>query len=261
MSPSDQSPARVNPLKARWRAGEATYGVLVTMPSVPMMQLLARAGFDWLIVDMEHGPIDVATAHAMIAATTGTPAAPLVRVPYTLPWLAKTALDAGAFGILYPMVNSAEDARAAVRATKYPPEGERPWGPFYAPARFGLPMPRYVQTANDEVVTMVLIEHPAAIEHVEEIVAQPGLDLAIIGIFDLAVSLGHPGQLDHPEVREAVARAERAILDSDVPLGGVALSPAQAKEMAARGYRALGLGFDWTLVQRGAAQVLDGLRP
>ncbi len=76
MAASDQTPHPVNPLKARWRAGEATYGVLVTMPSVPMMQLLARAGFDWLIVDMEHGPIDIETAHAMIAATTGTPAPP-----------------------------------------------------------------------------------------------------------------------------------------------------------------------------------------
>lgn len=261
MAASEPMPAPVNPLKARWRSGEPTYGVLVTMPSVPMMQLLARAGFDFLIVDMEHGPIDIETAHAMIAATSGTPATPLLRVPHNLPWLAKTALDAGAFGIVYPMINTRADAEAAVRAMKYPPEGERLWGPFYAPARFGLPMPRYVQTANDEVVTLVLIEHPDAIRNVEEIVSVPGVDLAIIGIFDLAVSLGHPGQLDHPEVRAAVARAERAILESDTALGGVALSPARAKEMVERGYCALGLGFDWTLVQRGAAAVLDGLRP
>jgi 4-hydroxy-2-oxoheptanedioate aldolase len=261
MAASDPTPAPLNPLKARWRSGETTYGVLVTMPSVPMMQLLARAGFDWLIVDLEHGPIDIETAHAMIAATSGTPAVPLLRVPHTTPWLAKTALDAGAFGIVFPMVNSATDAREAVRATKYPPAGERAWGPFYAPARFGLSMPRYMQAANDEVVTLALIEHPEAVANVEEIVGEPGLDVAIIGIFDLAVSLGRPGQLDHPDVRGAVARAEEAILRSDVALGGVALSPAQAREMAARGYRMLGLGFDWTLVQRGAAQVLDGLRP
>ncbi len=122
-------------------------------------------------------------------------------------------------------------------------------------------MPRYVQTANDEVVTLVLIEHPDAIGNIEEIVSVPGIDLAIIGIFDLAVSLGYPGQLDHPEVQAAVARAERAILASEVALGGVALSPPQAKQMGERGYRALGLGFDWTLVQRGAAAVLDGVRP
>jgi 4-hydroxy-2-oxoheptanedioate aldolase len=258
---SDQTPRPVNPLKARWRAGEATYGVLVTMPSVPMMQLLARAGFDWLIVDMEHGPIDIETAHAMIAATSGTPATPLLRVPHNLPWLAKTALDAGAFGIVYPMVNGRAEAETAVRAMKYPPEGERLWGPFYAPARFGLPMPRYVQTANDEVVTLALIEHPDAVRNIEEIVGVPGLDVAIVGIFDLAVSLGYPGQLDHPDVQAAVATVERAVLKSDVALGGVALSPAQARQMAERGYRALGLGFDWTLVQRGAAAVLEGLRP
>jgi 4-hydroxy-2-oxoheptanedioate aldolase len=231
------------------------------MPSVPMMQLLARAGFDWLVVDMEHGPISVETAHAMIAATAGTPTAPLARVPENLPWLAKTVLDAGAFGIVYPQVNTGAEAAAAVRAVRYPPEGQRMWGPFYAPARFGLPIPDYVRRANDELVTVVLVEHPAAVANIEEIVAVPGIDLAVIGTFDLSIAMGRPGQPDHPEVQAAVAQAERAILAGGVALGGVAGSPAQARQLADRGYRALVLGFDWTLVERGAAAVLDGLRP
>jgi 4-hydroxy-2-oxoheptanedioate aldolase len=258
--PSSDRPAPLNRLRALWQADKAGFGVLLTMPSVQLTQLLAGAGFDFLIVDLEHGPIDVASAHAMIAATAGTPAVPLVRVPENLPWLAKPVLDAGAMGIISPLVCSRAEAEAAVRAVRYPPAGERAWGPFYAPARWDLPMPRYIQTANDEVLASVLIEHPDAIRRIDEIVSTPRLDLAIIGPFDLATSLGRPGQLDHPEVKSAIAEAEAAILRSDVKLGGVAFSPQQANEMVERGYRLLALGFDWSLLQRAAAGVLEGIR-
>ena len=254
-APSGQA----TPLTRRWAAGEVTYGVGITVPAAAMAQLLAHAGFDWLMIDLEHGPISIETAHAMIAATAGTAAAPLVRIPQNLPWLAKTALDIGASGIVYPMVASRADAVAAARATRYPPDGDRLWGPFYAPARFGATMPDYLRRANDEIATVVLIEHPDAIDMIDEIMTAPGVDAAVIGTHDLAMSLGIPGQLDHPEVRAAVARAERAILDSDVVLGGNAFSGAQARQMVDRGYQIVALGFDWSLVQRGAAAVLDGL--
>jgi 4-hydroxy-2-oxoheptanedioate aldolase len=121
-------------------------------------------------------------------------------------------------------------------------------------------MPRYLQVANDEILTIVMIEHPDAIRSIGEIVAVPGVDLAVIGIFDLATALGVPGQLDHPDVLEAIERAEMAVLGSGVALGGVARSPDQANRMIERGYRMLALGFDWSLLQRGAAAVLEGVR-
>jgi 4-hydroxy-2-oxoheptanedioate aldolase len=108
-------------------------------------------------------------------------------------------------------------------------------GPFYASARFGLSLDRYTETANDELVTVVLIEHPDAVRDIEEIDAVPGIDLAVIGVFGLSVSLGYAGRRDHPEVEAAVARAERAILGSGVALGGVALSPRQARQLVERG--------------------------
>jgi 4-hydroxy-2-oxoheptanedioate aldolase len=249
----------VNPLAQRWRAGGVTYGVGVTIPGAAVAQLLAHAGFDWLMIDMEHGPVSIEAAHTMIAATAGTDVAPLVRIPQNLPWLAKPALDAGATGIVYPQVNSRGDAAAAARSTRYPPVGDRQWGPFYAPARHGSTIPEYLSTANDTVVAVVLVEHPEAIDHIEEIVATDGVDAAVIGTHDLAVSLGHPGRLDHPDVLRAVGRAEKAILDSPVVLGGNAASPEQARELADRGYQLLTLGFDWSLLQRGASAALAGL--
>lgn len=260
MASTDPAPGPINRLKALWQADRPALGILLTAPSVQVTQLLARAGFDWLLVDLEHGPIDPATAHAMIAATQGTPAVPLVRVAANLPWLAKPMLDAGAQGIVFPMVNGRAEAEAAVRAMRYPPAGERLWGPFYAPPRWDLSMPRYMQVANDEILTIVMIEHPAAVANAAEIVAVPGVDLAVIGIFDLATALGVPGQLDHPDLLAAVERAEAAILGSGVALGGVARTPDQANRMIERGYRMLALGFDWSLLQRGAAAVLDGVR-
>jgi 4-hydroxy-2-oxoheptanedioate aldolase len=260
MAASDQSPRPINRLKVLWQADEPALGILLAAPSVQVTQVLARAGFDWLLVDLEHGPIDPATAHAMIAATQGTPAVPIARVAANLPWLAKPLLDAGAQGIVFPMVNTRAEAEAAVKALKYPPAGERLWGPFYAPPRWDLPMPRYMQVASDEILAIIMIEHPAAVENVEQIVAVPGVDLAVIGIFDLATALGLPGQLDHPSVVGAIERAEAAILASGVVLGGVAHSPEQANSMIERGYRMLALGFDWSLLQRGAAAVLEGVR-
>jgi len=247
-----------NPLRETWVAGDCTYGVGITAASPATAQLLAHAGFDWLMLDLEHGAISPEGLHAMIAATAGTPAAPIVRIPHPLPWLAKTALDLGAFGIVFPTVNSADDTRAAVAACRYPPVGTRQWGPFHAPARFGLSMPDYLATAD--IVTIVLVEHPSAIDAIEEIVAVPGVDAAVIGTHDLAVALGRPGQPDHPDVAAAVARAESAIRRSPVVLGGNAFSAAQAREMVGRGYQLVALGFDWTLLQSAARGLLDCVR-
>jgi 4-hydroxy-2-oxoheptanedioate aldolase len=244
------------PLRQRWQAGDATYGIGLTIPSAASAQLLAHAGFDWLMIDLEHGPVSIETAHAMIAATAGSDVVPLVRIPQNLGWLAKPALDIGAAGVVYPQINSGQDAETAARSTRYPPSGTRPWGPFYAPARHGLSLTDYLRTANDTVATVVLVEHPDAIDHIEEIVTTEGVDAAVIGTHDLAVSMGVPGRPDHPDVLGAVARAEKTILDSPVVLGGNAFSPHEARQMADRGYQLIALGFDWTLLQRGAAAAL-----
>ena len=249
----------INPLRARLEAGKPGIGMLVSMPSVATAQVLAHAGFDWLFLDTEHGPIGIESVHAMIAATQGTRASPLVRVPWNHHWLVKAALDAGALGIIFPMIRSRSEAEAAARAVRYPPAGDRGFGPFYAPLRFGVPMGDYADPADREILCVLLVEHRDAIEDIEQIVRVPGVDVCLIAPFDLSMSYGHRDGWDHDEVRSAVARAERAILASDVHLGGFATDNDLANDMIARGYRVILTGFDTLLLERGARAILDGI--
>jgi 4-hydroxy-2-oxoheptanedioate aldolase len=169
-------------------------------------------------------------------------------------------MDLGALGIVFPMICTREQAELAVRSVRYPPAGDRLWGPFYAPMRWGQTMPQYIDAANEAMLAIVTIEHPEAIRNIDEVMSATGLDLAFIGPGDLAMSLGIPGQFDHPKFKEAVSEAEAGILRSKVPLGGVARTPDQAKQMLDRGYRALVFGFDCMLLQQAAARFLQEVR-
>jgi 4-hydroxy-2-oxoheptanedioate aldolase len=249
----------INPLRSRLESGEAGIGILVSMPSVHTAQVLAHAGFDWLFLDMEHGPMGIESVHAMIAATQGTAASPIVRIPWNHHWLAKPVLDAGALGIIFPMIRGRADAEAAVRAVRYPPAGERGFGPFYAPLRFGVAMGEYPDPADREILCILLIEHRDAIDDIDDIVTVPGVDICFIAPFDLAMSYGYRDGADHDEVREAITRAENAILASPIHLGGLALETEKANDMIARGYRVILTGFDTLLLERGARDILDGI--
>src|SRR3712207_4449050 len=179
-SPADQRP-RLNRLRAMWAEGRCALGAIATIPSIQTVQVLAASGLDFILIDMEHGPIGPAEAHAMIAATAGTPMVPLVRVAATTSWHAKVPLDLGALGVCFPLISTRADAEAAVRAVRYPPRGDRAWGPFYAPPRWGLSPRDYQDRADDEVLAIATIEHVDALDTIHEVVAVPGLDLAFIG--------------------------------------------------------------------------------
>jgi len=250
---------RLNRLKTLWRQRRCTLGAIATVPSVQTVQVMARSGLDWIIIDMEHSPIDLAAAHAMIAATSGTPLVPFVRVASGAPWQAKAPLDLGAMGICFPMTTRREDAEAATRAVRYPPEGDRFWGPFYAPFRWNVSMRDYLDCANDEVLAIGTIEHIDAVNTVADVVATRGLDLVFIGPGDLATSMGLRGRADDPAVLAAIHKLESVIQPSPVLLGGVAHTTEQANAMIARGYRALVVGFDWSLLQRGIAGAIAGI--
>ncbi|MCI0429511.1 MAG: aldolase/citrate lyase family protein [Rhodospirillales bacterium] len=254
-----QGGGQLNRLKSLWREGRTTLGAIATIPSVQTIQIMARSGLDWILIDMEHGAVDAGTAHAMIAATSGTPLVPFVRVAAATPWHAKLPLDLGALGICFPMTTTRAAAEAAVRAVRYPPAGERFWGPFYAPPRWGVSMREYLDRADDEVLAIGTIEHIDAIDTIGDVVSTPGLDLVFIGPGDLATSMGFRGRVDHPEVQAAMKALEDPIRKSPVILGGVATTPEQANAMIARGYRALVVGFDWSLLQRGIAGAIEGI--
>jgi 4-hydroxy-2-oxoheptanedioate aldolase len=125
------TPAPLNRLRQFWREGRPTFGAIATIPSIQTVQIMGRSGIDWIIIDLEHGPIDLGSAHAMITATSGTPCVPMVRIAANEPSLAKAPMDLGALGINFPMICSRAEAERAARSVRYPPKGDRLWGPFH----------------------------------------------------------------------------------------------------------------------------------
>jgi 4-hydroxy-2-oxoheptanedioate aldolase len=259
MSTSDEQREPLNRLRALWRKDMPALGAFCTIPSVQVVQIMAQAGLDWVLIDMEHSPIDAAAAHAMIAATAGTQLVPLVRLPSVDTWQAKIPLDLGAFGVCFPMTSTRNAAEKIVEAVRYPPLGTRHWGPFYAPLRWGVPMLEYLACADDEILAIGTLEHADAIGNLQEVVTTPGLDLLFIGPGDLATSMGFKGRPETPEVQAAIAVMETAVRNSAVVLGGVAPTAESANAMIERGYRALVLGFDWSLLQRGITSAIAGI--
>lgn len=250
----------MNPFKQRLAAGGTNLGLLVTAPSVQLAQTAAAAGLDWLFIDMEHGPIDYADAHGLIAATQGTDCAPIVRVPKENLAATRPVLDAGAFGVVFPMVLGAEEARRALACLRYPPEGTRGVGPVYAPQRWGLSLADYLAQANEQIAAVVLIEHIEAVRNAREILAVPGIDVALIAPYDLSASMGRLGELEHPDVAAAIAEAEAAILASPAALGGLAQNAADARAKLARGYRVLIVGIDVFLLHGALTGLLRDIR-
>jgi 4-hydroxy-2-oxoheptanedioate aldolase len=203
----------INPLRRALAEGRATLGYLVTMPSVQLVQALARTGVDWLMLDTEHAPVGIESLAAMIAATSGTPATPIVRVPGARPELVKPVLD------------SAPSAWCSRRS----PPAPRP----RPPCRPCATLPR--GDAATAILNVVLIESAESVEALDEILSVPGLDVVAIARGDLSQALGVAGQSEHPRLREVVAKAEKAILGhGGVALGGIAFSADEARALIAR---------------------------
>lgn len=240
-------------LKERLRRGDLLRGVVNVIPSPVVTQAIAAAGADVVMIDGEHGPIGRETLHAMIAATAGTACAPLVRVPGIHEADVKAALDAGAEGIAYPLVRTAEDAERCVSLMTYPPEGTRGWGPLVAHSRHGTSLRDYARDVAPHLTCCVLIETAEAVENLDAILAVPGIDLVFLAQFDLSTALGVHGQFDHPAFVEAAGRIEEAVLAKGLPLGGSALTPQQSAAMVAKGYRFLFNGFDVVMLSEQVA--------
>jgi len=234
--------------KERLGAGGTLPGVFNVIPSAVATQVMAAAGADFVVIDREHGPIGRETLHAMVAATAGTSCAPLVRVPGVDEGEVKAALDAGAEGIVFPLVRTAADAARCVALTTYPPAGRRGWGPFVAHARHATTLAGYADEVGPHVTCCVLLETAEAVGDVDAILAVPGIDLAIVAPFDLSAALGVRGRFDAPAFLDAVERIEQAARVRQVPLGGVALTPAASAELIARGYRVLAHGIDTAML-------------
>ena len=217
---------------------------LCLIPSALVTQAISAAGADAVIIDQEHGAIDITCLHSMVAATAGTTCAPLVRVPAIDSSYVKRALDMGAEGIVFPLIKSQSEARTCVSMTRYPPDGVRGWGPFIAQSRWQLPLMNYLPSIDTKIVCIILIETNEALENIEEICRIDGIDCIFLAKFDLSTALGIPGNFDHPKFKESVRRIEESVLKSGIPLGGgPANTESDAQELIARGYRVIA-GFD-----------------
>jgi 4-hydroxy-2-oxoheptanedioate aldolase len=202
---------RENALKAKWRRGDSTYGCWLTIASSYSAELMAHQGFDWICVDMQHGIIDFQQAVTMLQAISTTDTTPVVRVPWNDFSIINRVLDAGAMGVIIPMVNSVDEARAAVSACRYYPDGARSYGPTRAPLYAGAD---YYQHANAEVACIPMIETKQAVERLDAILDVPGIDAIYVGPADLSVTLGLPPAPDNAgafeEARLHIAKTANA---------------------------------------------------
>ncbi|MDQ6852481.1 MAG: aldolase/citrate lyase family protein [Actinomycetota bacterium] len=236
-------------LKQRLRSTDLLRGVLTVIPSAVVTQAIAAAGADFVLIDREHGPIGPEAMHAMVAATAGTDCAPVVRVPSIDEADTKAALDAGAEGILFPLVRSADDAERCVSYLTYPPSGLRGWGPFVAHSRYQTSLLDYAGSVGPEIACGLLLETVEAVENIDEILRVSGIDFVIAAQFDLSTALGVHGQFDSPAFVEAMTTLETAVASSQLPAGGAAFTPQQTSSLIAKGYRVLVHGFDGLMLK------------
>ncbi len=242
----------------RLLANEPLLGTVVTLATPQAAEALAVAGYDWLWIDMEHGPLDLATVQSLIIAT-GSECAPIVRVPANDEVWLKRVLDLGPAGVIVPHVNSADEARAAVSACRYPPRGTRSAGIGRAQS-YGAGMLDYLANAHERIAVMPQIEHADSVEEIHEILAVDGVDCAVVGPFDLSASLGHPGALDHPDVVAAIRRVGEACAKADKPAGLFAGGVEFAQTWREEGFRVIAIGADVALLSGAAAVQLGAMR-
>jgi 4-hydroxy-2-oxoheptanedioate aldolase len=248
----------VSTVKRRLKDGGLPLAGYLNLVASPMVtQALAAAGADVVVIDQEHGPIGPESLHAMVAATAGTDCSPWVRVPRCDEAYVKTALDAGAEGIMFPLIDTAESAAECVALTRYPPAGRRGWGPFAAHSRWGVGLFDYVARRGDETICAILIETQRAIDNIEQICQVEGIDCITIAPFDLSTDLGVSGRLDSPELVAAVDHAERVVQQAGVPLGGAALTKQQTQALMSKGYRLLWHNFDVLILKQFVQQTAE----
>ena len=229
------------------RRGEPSIGSWMSMAHPSIAEILALAGYDWIVIETEHTAIDVSEVLRLIIAIEQRGSVPLVRLAWNDPIQAKAVLDSGAAGVLVPMVNTKADAELAVSMTKYPPLGYRGVGLARAQG-YGINFDAYVTNANADTLLLVQIEHREAVENIEQILSVTGIDGVFIGPYDLSLSLGIPGRLNHPDILAAKQKVLTATLAHGLIAGMHFVQPQTAasdcQKAISEGYRFIALGTD-----------------
>jgi 4-hydroxy-2-oxoheptanedioate aldolase len=250
---------RANRLRTLWKQDQAAVNGWLAVPNSFSAEVMAHQGWDTLTIDLQHGVIDYAAMVTMLQAISTTPTVPVVRVPWLEPGIIMKSLDAGAYAVICPMVNTREDAQKLVAWTHYAPRGTRSFGPVRASMYGG---PDYPQHANDTIVAFAMIETAQALDNLDAILSVEGLDAVYIGPSDLSLALGCKPDFDHPEPK--AAQAIEHILDRAKAHGVVAGIhngvPEVALARAAKGFRFVTVSSDARLMAAGSQQILSAMR-
>lgn len=246
-----------NTIKKKLGKNENVFGTFIMTNGLDTAEIIAHAGADCIMIDGEHGSMDLETAGRMVSIIRGTSTVPLLRVAGNEPSLIKRGLDTGAAGIMIPMVNTKEEAEAAVKLCKYPPMGVRGMGAGRA-ILFGAgaeEYENYFKHANDEVLVIVQIEHEQAVDNIEEILSVPGIDIAFVGPLDLSTSMGLSGQLTHPEVQKQCLKVVEACQKHHVVPGIMSWSGGMEQHLK-MGFKFLLGGIDASILYKGVRELV-----
>jgi len=233
-------------LKSKLAARELTVGSWLTIPHQSVVEIMATAGFDWLTIDLEHAAIDISQVMNLVGWIQGKGMKALTRVSKNEEVIIKRVLDAGVDGVIVPTVKNAEEARMAVEFVKYPPKGKRGVGLNRA-QNYGIGFEEYKDWLEKEAIVIAQIEHIESVHNLESILAVDGIDGIIVGPYDLSASMGMPGNYEHPDVQEALARIDEITLKSGKPLGFHVIQSDHQKlmEKVNKGYTFLAFSLDF----------------
>jgi len=250
---------RENLLRTAWSRGDAVVNGWLAIPSAFSAETMAHQGWDSLTVDLQHGVVDYQTAVTMLTAISTTKTVPVVRVPWLDPGILMKILDAGAYAVICPMINTAEDAETLVAATHYPPRGTRSFGPIRALLYGGQDYPQH---ANDTIVTFAMIETRQGLDNLEKILAVDGLDAVYIGPSDLSLALGCRPTFDDvdPPVVEAIDYILAKCKERGIVAGIHNGTPEYATKRMEKGFRFVTVASDARLMAAGAQRVLGEMR-
>jgi 4-hydroxy-2-oxoheptanedioate aldolase len=251
---------RSNQSKALARSGKPAIGIMCNAASPLTVESLGHAGYDFAVIDMQHGETNLSTLQNMLQALSLTSATPMVRIPANIPMYIQRALDLGAYGVIVPMVNARKEAEEVVASVRYAPNGNRSWGPVLATMYGGVD---YFSKSADELLTLVMLETAEGLRNAREILNVPGIDGCFIGPADLNISLGYsPDDPDlAQETEESIARICEVAHAVGKIVGGHTFSVENAKVRIAQGFRFVTVMADTRMLRASAAQVLSALKP
>lgn len=249
----------LNDTKKALTENKAVLGTFVCLNSTAVCEVLARSGFNYLVIDMEHGLMGIDTASDMIMTMNGTGVTPIIRVQQNEESIINRALGAGAYGIMIPLVNSVEEAKRAVKACKYPPDGIRGVGPGHM-SLFGLDLKNYLENANKQVLTILQVEHIDAVNSIDEITEIEGIDVIFVGPSDLASSMNLLGHPDDPSVQEAIEKVLKTCLKKKITAGIYCNSPEVAIKRIKEGFQFITYGLDARFLSIAAEQTLEQIK-